>query len=226
MAIPKEPLLQENENKELNKVLDKFTGPTKEEAADTVLNEQTVIEEVSDPKEIVTDNSTIDINKPDTEFEENFAQYNTTLKEPEEPVLYANVFKGITKTATDASPMYGFKDEKLVTEVKGGLVYRDATPAEIESLDKLLFTPLELEKGFTFKMVGKDGKKKSIPIVTPNLNKMENIDDIKQYSMAVQKVMKPFIDEAKRGKMTVDDIIKQASNIGNDEMVIKILSCL
>ena len=33
MAIPKEPLLQENENKELNKVLDKFTGPTKEEAA-------------------------------------------------------------------------------------------------------------------------------------------------------------------------------------------------
>ena len=43
MAIPKEPLLQENENKELNKVLDKFTGPTKEEAADTVLNEQSEI---------------------------------------------------------------------------------------------------------------------------------------------------------------------------------------
>jgi hypothetical protein len=224
MAIPKEPLLQENENKELNKVLDKFTGPTKEEAADTVLNKQTVIEEVSDPKEIVTDNSTIDINKPDTEFEENFAEYNTTLKEPEEPVLYASVFKGITKTATDASPMYGFKDDKLVTEVKGGLVYRDATPDEIESLDKLLFTPLELEKGFTFKMVGPKGKKKPIPIVTPNLNKMENIDDIKEYSMAVQKVMKPFIDEAKRGKMTVDDIIKQASNIGNNEMVIKILN--
>ena len=62
MAIPKEPLLQENENKELNKVLDKFTGPTKEEAADTVLNKQTVIEEVTDPKEIIPDNNTIDIN--------------------------------------------------------------------------------------------------------------------------------------------------------------------
>ena len=44
------------------KVLDSVTGPTKEEAANTVLNEQTVVEEVSDPKEIIPDNNTIDIN--------------------------------------------------------------------------------------------------------------------------------------------------------------------
>ena len=64
MSLPKEPLISEKENKELNKVLDSVTGPTKEEAANTVLNEQTVVEEVSDPKEIIPDNNTIDINKP------------------------------------------------------------------------------------------------------------------------------------------------------------------
>ena len=68
MSLPKEPLISEKENKELNKVLDGITGPTKEEAADTVLNKQTVVEEVTDPKEIIPDNNTIDINKPDTEF--------------------------------------------------------------------------------------------------------------------------------------------------------------
>ena len=116
MSLPKEPLISEKENKELNKVLDGITGPTKEEAANTVLNEQTVVEEVTDPKEIIPDNNTIDINKPDTEFEENFANYNTTLKEEKEPVRFAGVFKGITDVASDASPMYGFKTEKLVTE--------------------------------------------------------------------------------------------------------------
>jgi len=109
MSLPKEPLISEKENKELNKVLDSVTGPTKEEAANTVLNKQTVVEEVSDPKEIIPDNNTIDINKPDTEFEENFANYNTTLKEEKEPVRFAGVFKGITDVASDASPMYGFK---------------------------------------------------------------------------------------------------------------------
>jgi hypothetical protein len=227
MSLPKEPLISEKENKELNKVLDSVTGPTKEEAANTVLNKQTVVEEVSDPKEIIPDNNTIDINKPDTEFEENFANYNTTLKEEKEPVRFAGVFKGITDVASDASPMYGFKSEKLVTEVKGGIVYRDATADEIKSLDELLFGSInksQLSEGFDFKVVGTGKNKKTVPIVTPNLNSITNVDDIKEYSMAVQKIMKPYIDEAKRGKIKVEDIINQAALIGHDEMVMKILN--
>ena len=81
------------------------------------------------------------------------------------------MFKGITDVASDASPMYGFKSEKLVTEVKGGIVYRDATADEIKSLDELLFGSInksKLSEGFDFKVVGTGKNKKTVPIVTPN----------------------------------------------------------
>ena len=196
MSIPKD-LLQEQPN--LNQEIDKLISPTTENTAENLVqSEENIVE------------SDVDLNTP-TIVEEQ----DTEIKE--EPIQLAmgkgfyNVFKGITETKSDAQPMYKFKSEDLVTDVRGKIFIRDATEDELKLLESIMGTGK------------KSGTPSDFPIVRPNLNQIVDVDDIAQYQNEVSKVFKKFIDEARRGTVGVDQILKDAAKIGYDDMVIKIM---
>lgn len=92
------------------------------------------------------------------------------------------------------------------------LVFRDMTPAEQQQIDALFNAGAGRTSG-----TPRQG-------VYPNLN-VQNIDDaVKAFEDNIATVFADIIDDAKRGKVTLESVIKQAEAIGMDEMVAKLLA--
>jgi hypothetical protein len=88
------------------------------------------------------------------------------------------------------------------------LVFRDMTPQEKSQIDMLFGT----------------GRTTGTPRqgVYPNLN-VQNIDDaVKQFGGNIATVFEGIIEDAKRGKITLAEIVKQSEAIGLDEMTAKL----
>ena len=195
MSIPKD-LLQEKPN--LEEEINTLISPTTESVAQNISQDD----------------------NPVIEQEENLAVPDITqtkIVEEEEPVQLAmgtgfyNVFKGIKETASDAQPMYKFQTEDLVTDVRGKVFIRDATDEEIKLMDDIMGTGAS------------SGTPKDYPIIRPNLDQIVDVDDIAQYQNEVSKVFSKYIEEARRGSVTVQELLNDAAKIGYDDMVVKIM---
>ena len=105
-------------------------------------------------------------------------------------------------------------DDDLVTVVDGKIFIKDAEPEMIKLLEE------------TFQKSGVlDGKiKGKHNHVLINLDQIAGPDDVKMYAEAVAKAFAPFIEQAKAGKVDMGQLIKEASNIGNDEILSKIIN--
>ena len=104
-------------------------------------------------------------------------------------------------------------DDDLITVVDGKILIKDAEPEMIKLLEE------------TFQKSGiLEGKiKGNYNHVLINLDQIAGPDDVKLYAEAVAKAFQPFIEQAKAGKVDMSQLLKEASAIGNDQIVNKII---
>lgn len=103
--------------------------------------------------------------------------------------------------------------DDLVTVVDGKILIKEAEPEMIKLLEETFQKSGVLEGKIT-------GNYNHVLI---NLDQITGPDDVKAYAEAVAKAFQPFIEQAKAGKIDMSQLLKEASAIGNDQIVNKIL---
>ena len=173
-----------------------------------------IVESINNNPELVpTDN--IPIDQVENAVPENVIPEQENIFLDDQAVDVAGPFKIPTVDPGDLKPRgEPVLSDDLVTVVDGKIYIKDAEPEMITLLEETFQKSGVLEGKIT-------GNYNQVLI---NLDQIAGPDDVKMYSEAVAKAFAPFVEQAKAGKVDMNQLIKEASAIGNDEILSKIIN--
>ena len=175
-----------------------------------------IVESINDNPELVPTDD-IPIDQVENAVPENVIPEQENIFLDDQAVDVAGPFKfNIPKV--DASDIKSRGEpvlsDELITVVDGKIYIKDAEPEMITLLEETFQKSGVLEGKIT-------GKYNQVLI---NLDQIAGPDDVKMYAEAVAKAFAPFVEQAKAGKVDMNQLIKEASAIGNDEILSKIIN--
>ena len=173
-----------------------------------------IVESINDNPELVPTDD-IPIDQVENAVPENVIPEQENIFLDDQAVDVAGPFKIPTVDPGDIKPRgEPVLSDDLVTVVDGKIYIKDAEPEMITLLEETFQKSGVLEGKIT-------GNYNQVLI---NLDQIAGPDDVKMYAEAVTKAFAPFVEQAKAGKVDMDQLIKEASAIGNDEILSKIIN--
>ena len=168
------------------------------ETVETPLAEGPVLDPSAIPDEVIQE-------------EQNIIGYDeeTAPAEPEVQVAGAGlkILREAARRMETPGPAEPMKTP-LVQETAGEFIINAATPEEARAFKDALNLPEDAE----------------IRIPLPNLTR-QNLEEVqKDYINAIHQVFQDDILQQRRGKMTIDEIVKSAQSVGMDQVVAELLS--